>query len=50
MNPLTRGVDGQQQFTFQPLKQGITKIVVSNVNDQAPLQFESIIYDVNIRH
>jgi len=50
MNPLTRGVDGQQQFTFQPLKQGITKIVVSNVNDQTPLQFESVIYDVNIRH
>jgi hypothetical protein len=50
MNPLTRGVDGQQQFTFQPLKQGITKIVVSNVNEQTPLQFESVIYDVNIRH
>ena len=50
MNPLTRGVDGQQQFTFQPQKQGITKIVVSNVNDQTPLQFESVIYDVNIRH
>jgi len=49
MNPLTRGVDGQQQVTFQPLKQGITKIVVSNVNAQTPLQFESIIYDVNIR-
>lgn len=49
MNPLTRGVDGQQQFTFQPLKQGITKIVVSNVNDQTPLRFDSIIYDVNIR-
>jgi hypothetical protein len=50
MNPLTRGVDGQQQFTFQPLKQGIPKRVVSNVNDQTPLQFDSIIYDINIRH
>lgn len=50
MNPLSRGVDGQQQFTFQALKQGITKIVVSNINDQTPLQFDSVIYDVNIRH
>ncbi len=48
-NPLTRGVDGQEQFTFKPLKAGDTRILVSNVNDQTPTQFESIIYDIHIK-
>jgi hypothetical protein len=48
-NPLTRGVDGQQQFTFKPLKVGDTRVVVSNVNDQTPTQFESIIYDIHVK-
>jgi hypothetical protein len=48
-NPLTRGVDGQQQFTFKPLKPGDTRILVSNVNDLKPTQFNSIIYDIHIK-
>ena len=48
-NPLTRGVDGQEQFTFKPLKAGDTRILVSNVNDQTPTQFDSIIYDLHIK-
>jgi Chagasin family peptidase inhibitor I42 len=48
-NPLTRGVDGQEQFTFKPLKVGDTRILVSDINDQTPTQFESIIYDVHIK-
>jgi predicted secreted protein len=48
-NPLTRGVDGQQQFTFKPLKPGDTRILVSNVNGQKPTQFDSIIYDIHIK-
>lgn len=48
-NPLTRGVDGQQQFTFKPLKVGDTRILVSNVNEQKPTQFDSIIYDIHIK-
>lgn len=48
-NPLTRGVDGQQQFTFQPFKGGDTKIVVSNINEKDLMQFDSIIYEILIR-
>jgi len=48
-NPLTRGVDGQQQFTFKPLKPGDTRILVSNVNDLKPTQFNSIVYDIHIK-
>jgi hypothetical protein len=47
-NPLTRGVDGQQQFTFNPLKAGDTRILVSYVNNQTPTQFSSQIYDIRI--
>jgi hypothetical protein len=51
--PPPRGSDGQQQFTFRPLDQpgnnGNTRILVSNVNDQTPTKFDSIIYDINIR-
>lgn len=47
-NPLTRGVDGQQQFTFNPLDAGDAKILVSYVNEQTPTKFDSIIYDIRI--
>lgn len=47
--PPPRGSDGQQQFTFQPLKGGNTRILVSNVTEQNPTQFDSIIYDINIK-
>jgi len=49
-NPLTRGVDGQQQFTFKPLDAGDTRILVSYVNHRTPTKFDSIIYNIRIRH
>jgi len=49
LNPLTRGVDGQQQLTFMPLKGGNTKVVVSDINEQTPTKFDSTVYDINIR-
>ena len=48
--PPPRGSDGQQQFTFQPLEGGNTRVLVSNVNEQNPTKFDSIIYDINIKH
>jgi len=47
--PPPRGSDGQQTFVFQPLKAGNTRILVSNVNNQTPTQFESVIYDIYIQ-
>jgi hypothetical protein len=48
--PPPRGSDGQQQFTFQPLEGGNTRVLVSNINEQNPTKFDSIIYDINIKH
>jgi predicted secreted protein len=47
--PPPRGSDGQQQFTFQPLKGGNTRILVSNVTEQNPTKFDSVIYDINVK-
>lgn len=45
----TRGSDGQQQFTFQPLNTRDTTILISNVNEQKPTESDSIIYDIHIK-
>jgi hypothetical protein len=49
-NPLTRGIDGQQQFTFMPIKTGDTRILASYVNHQTPTKFDSIVYDIRTRN
>jgi hypothetical protein len=49
-NPLTRGIDGQQQFTFMPIETGDTRILASYVNHQTPNKFESIVYDIRTRN
>ncbi|MGA9048957.1 MAG: protease inhibitor I42 family protein [Dehalococcoidia bacterium] len=49
LNAIARGVDSQQQFTFQPLHKGDTVILVSYVNDKTPTQFDSTIYNIHIQ-
>jgi hypothetical protein len=48
LNPLTRGVDGQTQFIFEPLETGYTKVIVSLLNDATPTQFQSLLYSMRV--
>jgi hypothetical protein len=48
-NPPVRGSDGQQQFIFQALKVGDTRILVSNVNQKMPLESHPVFYDIHIQ-
>jgi hypothetical protein len=48
-NPPVRGSDGQQQFTFQAIAAGDTRILVSNVNRNLPADSHPVFYDIHIQ-
>jgi predicted secreted protein len=47
-NPPTRGVNGQEQFVFQALQAGSTKVMVSHYNVDTPTDAQSFYYSIHI--